>query len=289
LKNAELKIEHMKGFYVYPNWTDHLEKVNEFYKEVKDSEGFLEDFLNCQEMKVKEDLKNYAKVPHLQEWQMAPLITNAFYYMLDNSMKILEGIMQKPIFSPNRLKTMNYGSLGSIIGHEITHGFDQNGVMFDKDGRLNPWMSESSRNQFEAKAECFKEQYSQYMLTKEDVPGTNGVKIDGANTANENIADNGGLQQAYWAFQKSLEKEDEELPESLKDFTNEQVFFLSYAQMWCNVYGENPNWQQQLDRDVHCPAKFRIIGTLSNFDEFGKQFGCTEEDPMVRKDSCHIW
>lgn len=170
-----------------------------------------------------------------------------------------------------------------MIGHEITHGFDDKGRLFDKNGNLHRWWRDEAIDGFHQRAQCLIDQYTRYTVTEV------GMQIDGVNTQGENIADNGGIKQAFRAYERWLrlnEKEDETLPGM--SATGKQLFFLNFAQVWCGSMRPEAT-RNKLKTAVHSPGKFRVIGTLSNSKDFAQVFNCPPGSPMNPVNKCSVW
>lgn len=213
------------------------------------------------------------------EWGYPPQTVNASYNPFSNTLTFPAGILQPPFFNPNADDAVNYGAIGAVIGHEMTHGFDDQGSQFDADGNLRNWWTEDDKKNFDARAKCVESQFDGYML--EDGTHLKGKLVNG-----EAIADLGGLKIAWAAYQKSLEGKPK--PESIDGFTPEQRFFLGYAQVWAAT--ATPQFELlQTNTNEHPLPRFRLNGTLSNMPEFRKAFGCQAGDKMVRADECAIW
>ncbi|CAG0898857.1 unnamed protein product [Darwinula stevensoni] len=221
-------------------------------------------------------------------WITHPTIVNAFYYPSMNSITIPAGILQSPFYEKGRLAAMNYGGIGMVIGHEITHGFDNSGRLYDARGNLVNWWTPKTAETFKEKAQCFVDQYSGY-----EVPELSGMEerfVNGTLTLGENIADNGGVEEALLAFFNYIDRNGAEpsLP-GLDFLTSEQLFFVTFAYNWCG-HSTKEYLQNQILYDPHSPANFRVRGSLSNSAAFAKAFGCRADQPMVRgNDSCILW
>ena len=192
--------------------------------------------------------------------------------------------MLKHIYLVNR--AMNYGAIGMVIGHEITHGFDSNGRKRDKKGRMIPWWTNETVDQFVQRADCFVRQYENFEVPELVSKDTN--HLNGTKTLGENIADNGGIREAFRAYQTYLKLNGPEfkLP-GLEKYTSEQLFFISYAQIWCsNVTPES--LKNQILNGVHSPGRYRVRGPLSNSEDFAEHFNCPQ-GPMNPPDKCVIW
>lgn len=240
-------------------------------------------FGNVQRARAFEARRNFDKLglpPDPNEWGMSPPTVNAYYSPLDNEIVFPAGIMQPPLFDGETDDAVNYGAMGAIIGHEMGHGFDDQGSRFDAEGRFANWWTDEDRAEFERRAQVVVDQYAGY----EALPG---LFVNGELTLGENIGDIGGLMTAYDALQLALEENPEG---EIDGFTPEQRFFLSYAQAWRGNQRDEA-LRVQVNTDPHSPRKFRANGPLANMPEFAEAFGCQAGDPMVRPDSLlvQIW
>jgi len=212
------------------------------------------------------------------EWQMTPPTVNAYYDPQNNNINFPAGILQPPFFDRTVDDATNYGAIGAVIGHELTHGFDDQGRQFDPVGNLKDWWAESDSKAFTERADCIIKEYEGFEL-----PG--GVHMNGKLTLGENTADLGGLRIAYMALMDSLA--GKVLPE--KDgFTAEQRFFLGLGQIWCSNSTEQAD-RLQAQTNPHAISRYRVNGNVSNMPEFQKAFGCKAGQPMVREKSCRVW
>ena len=214
-------------------------------------------------------------VDRTQFWA-SPEITNAFYSPERNDITIPVAVLQDPFFRPSGAPAFNFGVLGAIVGHELTHGFDSDGRHFDGVGTLSDWWTETVAAEFDRRAQCLVDQFSGY----EALPG---MPIDGKLTLNENIADLGGVKLAYAAFEALHDR-----GRGSRGFSPEQQFFLSYAQVWCTNLSDRAA-AQQLATDPHSPAKFRVNGVLRNMPEFASAFSCPADAPLAPPDRCEVW
>uniref|UniRef100_A0A8C4YF69 Membrane metalloendopeptidase like 1 n=1 Tax=Gopherus evgoodei TaxID=1825980 RepID=A0A8C4YF69_9SAUR len=193
------------------------------------------------------------------------------------------GILQPPFFSKHQPQALNFGGIGMVIGHEITHGFDDNGRNFDKDGNMFDWWSNFSAMHFKDQSRCMVYQYGNYTW---ELAG--GQNVSGISTLGENIADNGGVRQAYKAYLKWLEREGKEPKLPGLDLTHKQLFFLNFAQVWCGSY--RPEYaSQSIKTDVHSPLKYRVMGSLQNFEAFSEAFHCKKGTAMHPVEKCRVW
>jgi len=241
-------------------------------------------FTNVRNAVVAEVARNNAKLGQKvdkSEWGMTPPTVNAYFSPTANQIVFPAGILQPPFFDFTKDDAVNYGMIGGVIGHEITHGFDDQGRRYDGDGNLTDWWTAEDDAQFRARAQKLIEQYSAY----EALPG---LKVNGALSLGENVADLGGTSIAYEAFQRSLKGKP--TPPKIDGFTAEQRFFISWAQGWRTAYRDDA-MRRQVMVGPHAPGNFRAIGPLVNFQPFFDAFGIKEGDPMWKKpeDRTKIW
>jgi endothelin-converting enzyme/putative endopeptidase len=215
------------------------------------------------------------------EWGMSPSTVNAYYNPLMNDINFPAGILQSPLYDPNADDVLNYGHIGAIVGHELTHGFDDQGSQFDGKGNLDNWWTPDDKKQFDAMTDCEAKEYGNFTVVDD-------VKINGKLTLGENTADNGGLRLAYVAFMEDAKRKNLDLDSKKDGFDTIQQFFLAYGQNWC---GETRSEQLrlQVQTDPHSPREFRVNGVVQNMPEFGKAFGCKVGQPMMPANACHVW
>ncbi|HEV2965474.1 MAG TPA: M13 family metallopeptidase, partial [Chthoniobacterales bacterium] len=220
------------------------------------------------------ELNKIGKPVDRTEWGMTPPTVNAYYQPNRNEIVFPAGILQPPFFYANADDAVNYGGIGAVIGHEMTHGFDDQGRQFDADGNLRDWWSPQSAAEFKKRSQAIVNQYSEY----EPLPGQH---VNGELTQGENIADIGGVKLAYAALQKALAKNPQPRDQKIDGFTPEQRFFLSFANIWRSKIRDEDQ-KMRLTTDPHSPAHFRVNGPLSDLPEFQKAFGIPDGSPMVR-------
>jgi len=212
-------------------------------------------------------------------WLMTPQTVNAYYAPPLNEITFPAGILQPPVFDAAMDDAVNFGAAGSMIGHEITHGFDDSGRRFDGAGNLLNWWMPRDEEAFRQRAACVASQYS-------DFSSLPGVKLNGDLTLGENVADNGGVRIAYYALMELLARKDP--PPPIDGFTPEQRFFISYAQVWCEN-ATDQDFHRRAQEDVHSSGRWRANGVLQNMPEFRKAFGCKEGAPMAPANACRVW
>ncbi len=212
------------------------------------------------------------------EWTMTPPTVNAYYDAQKNDINFPAGILQPPLFDASADAAPNYGDTGGTIGHELTHGFDDEGRQFDAQGNLRDWWTTEDGKEFEKRTSCISDQYSQYTVVDD-------IKINGKLTLGEDVADLGGVILAYMAWKQDTK--DQQL-EPAEGFTPEQRFFIGYGQSWCSNQRDEA-LRVQATVDPHSPDKYRANGVVSNMPEFQQAFHCKPGSPMVRQNACRVW
>lgn len=250
----------------YYNLVKNLEKINEPVNKTTWSKSCLNLKLN---------FFNLTPLPG-----MFPSTVNAYYTPGKNQMVFPAGILQSPFYDSKYPASLNFGGMGVVMGHELTHGFDDQGREFDKDGNLHQWWNNNTIDLFKNRTECFTKQYGKYQI--------NGKNLNGNQTLGENIADNGGLKAAYHAYLEYTKEKPDPPPLPGIDLTHKQLFFLAFAQVWCStVTVETANLE--IVKDPHSPAKYRVIGSLTNLKEFSEEFKCSAGTRMNPKEKCEVW
>jgi len=242
---------------------------------------FLNNQVAVREYERKRTLSKIGQPVDRTEWGMTPATVNAYYNPSMNEIVFPAGIMQPPFFDPNADDAVNYGGMGAVIGHEMTHGFDDQGAQFDAQGNLRNWWSASDLSKFKVGTGLVASQFDSYTVL-------DSLHVNGKLTLGENMADLGGLSVAYAALEKALAEKGR--PPLIDGFTPEQRFFLAWAQIWRQNI--TPEAQRvRINTDPHSPGQWRTNGPLSNLPQFAAAFGCKPGDPMVRPDSVRpvIW
>jgi endothelin-converting enzyme len=220
------------------------------------------------------------KPTDLHRWSMTPPTVNANYHQTLNAISFPAGILQFPFFGPELPEYVSFGAFGSVAGHELSHAFDTNGARFDERGAYREWWDNGTMSRFKTKANCFVEQYSKYSITDDE---GKPMHVNGKLTLRENIADAGGVSASFAAWKKrNDQKQNPGLP-GLERFTNEQLFFMSFAGRRCSKTRPAQAVKNILT-DAHSPNEWRIIGTLQNSAPFKEAFNCP-----VKKPECEIW
>uniref|UniRef100_UPI0030DB4487 M13 family metallopeptidase n=1 Tax=uncultured Maricaulis sp. TaxID=174710 RepID=UPI0030DB4487 len=241
------------------------------YLEIR-ADDLFGNMMRLNEFQWNEQVADLAGPVDRDAWPYPPQTVNASYNPLMNQITFPAGILQPPFFDPNADAAMNYGAIGAVIGHEIGHGFDDQGRRFDYDGSIRDWWSQETNERFEARADRLGAQYSGYSPVE-------GRFVNGEFTMGENIGDLGGLQMAYTAYQHHLDSCcDGEAP-VIDGFTGEQRFFLAWAQVWRRLYRED-NLINRLATDPHSPSQYRTNGVVRNLDVWYEAFGVTEDNDL---------
>jgi len=287
---AQEKADQMLQLIGYPDWLIDNNAVDQyFWDAVVDQDVYFEKMTSMNNWLAKQDILTLRDVPKRDIWLMHPAIVNAWYSPNHNTITFPAGILQPPFFGGDWPRYLNFGAIGMVIGHEITHGFDDQGRQYDGTGSQSPWWSEETIQNFAGEAQCFIDQYEGYNVPElEDMLGED-AHLNGKNTQGENIADNGGIRETYRAYIRSVESQGSEprLP-GLTQFTPEQMLFVSYAQVWCEIQTPESLLGQVLS-DVHSPGRFRVIGPLGNSEDFQKEFSCSADANMNRPEKCKLW
>ena len=232
----------------------------------------------AREFEFHRDLGKIGKPVDRGEWGMTPPTVNAEYSPQKNDINFPAGVLQPPLFDAKSDAAPNYGNTGGTIGHELTHGFDDEGRQFDAHGNLADWWTPEDAKEFEKRASCISDQYSTYTIVDD-------IKINGKLTLGEDVADLGGLLLAYMAWKADTAGQD---LQPIDDLTPEQRFFIAYGQSWCtNERDETKRLRATVD--PHSPEKYRTNGVVSNMPEFQQAFHCKPGSPMVRPNACRVW
>ena len=271
-KQALIKLRAVTNKIGYPDkWRD--------YSPVEIARGdAVGNDMRATEFEVERQIHKIGKPVDHTEWLMTPPTVNAYYNPPENNINFPAGILQPPFYDNKMDEPVNYGGVGSVVGHELTHGFDDQGRHYDAQGNLRDWWTPEDAKEFEKRADCFIQEYSAF-------EPVDGLHLNGKLTLGENTADNGGVRLAFMALMKSLEGKQ---PAKVDGFTPQQRFFLGWGQVWCeNQTPEIARLRVQVD--PHSPGRYRINGVLSNMPEFQQAFACKVGQPMVRQPACRVW
>jgi predicted metalloendopeptidase len=275
-KQAKLKLDAIRNKIGYPDkWRD--------YSSLQIVRGdLIGNVLRANEFESKRQIARIGKPLDRNEWDMTPPTVNAYYSGSYNEIVFPAGILQPPFFDKNMDDAVNFGAIGLVIGHELTHGFDDQGRKYDPQGNLRDWWTAEDGKKFEERASCVADEYSNFVAVDD-------LKLNGKLTLGENTADNGGARVALMALKKMMaaEKGGRE-PEKIDGYTPEQRFFLGFGRVWCQQI--RPEFSRMLVTvDPHSPGKFRVNGVVENMPEFQKAWGCKAGQPMVRRNACRVW
>lgn len=288
-KEAAEKLDTIIENIAYPDWLKNDTFLNERYNlvhEVAPGTPFLDTYMNFRNNNVFKRLKKLRTTYNRsEEWSSGPAVVNAFYNPTANSITFPAGILQSPFYAYGLPSSVNMGAIGMIIGHEITHGFDDTGSQFDSVGNLRNWWTQETRQKFVQRAKCFIEQYGGI------VDEQAAMKLNGVNTQGENIADNGGIREAFRAYRIGLAKRgkyaESALP-GLERFTSDQMFFISTATAWC-TNTRTEELKNILQYDAHSPSRYRVNLPMGNFEEFSRAFNCPDGSRMNVSQKCVLW
>jgi putative endopeptidase len=273
--------------------TKALEKLNSFTRKLGypdkwtdmsqlrvSSESYIDNYFNSSEFWFKYNLNKLGKPVDKDEWEMLPQTVNAYYNPVNNEIVFPAAIMQPPFFDPKADDAVNYGAIGAVIGHEFSHGFDDQGSKYDAQGNLNDWWSAEDRKLFDERTKVLVNQFNKFEVL-------DSVFVNGELTLGENIADLAGLTVSYDAYLRSLEGKPRT---SIDGYTPEQRFFIGFGQVW-RGHARPEFLRQQVVTDPHSPAKFRVLGPLSNMPQFYNAFGVKKGDGMWRDENerAKIW
>ncbi|XP_076288513.1 membrane metallo-endopeptidase-like 1 isoform X1 [Lasioglossum baleicum] len=271
----------------YPEWYKDDEAVIQFYEGLKIGADYFQNLLNCAAHELIRGLKEFRGVVSRTDWLDYPITVNAFYTQTINAIIIPAAELQEPYFTPLLPDAINYAATGFVIGHELSHSFDSEGIKFDANGYKSGWISRNIMDKYEDRATCFVYQFGNYTLDVLDEHGDN-VQLDGKLTEDENLADAVGAQVAFSAYHKiAHQKHQMKLP-GLEHFTDDQLFFLEFANAWCAHV--RPEYEADaVNSDEHSPPKYRVVGSLSNMAAFSEAFQCPQDSPMNPRHKCTLW
>jgi putative endopeptidase len=273
-QKAHAKLEAFINKIGYPDkWRD--------YSQLESRPGpFVSNLIRANEFETARVLKKIGRPTDKTEWGMTAPTVNAYYNPTTNEITFPAGIMQPPFFNPKADDAVNYGGMGGAIGHEITHGFDDEGRQFDSEGNLSGWWTRTDTEEFTRRADVVRKQFDGYVAI-------DSMHVNGKLTLGENIADLGGLLISHGAYRRSLKGKK---PPLIDGMTGDQRFFLAWAQIW-RAKARPEFVRLMVNTDPHAPPEFRTNGPLSNIPAFAQAFGCKQGDPMVRPETqrAQIW
>ncbi len=273
-QQALLKLKGVTNKIGYPDkWRDYS-SVN------VTATNLVADDRNATRFEIHRTLDKIGKPVDRSEFGMTPPTVNAYYSPLENNINFPAGILQPPFYQSSSDMAVNFGGVGAVIGHELTHGFDDQGRQFDADGNLRDWWTKQDEAEFKKRVDCIADEYSGFSPVE-------GVHLNGRLTLGENGADNAGIRLAYMALLGGMENGTVD-KNKLDGYTPQQRFFLGFAQIWCQ--NQRPESLRMRARtDPHSPGQFRVNGVVQNSPEFAKAFGCSAGQPMVAANGCRVW
>ena len=273
-KQAKIKLQAIRNKIGYPDvWRD--------YSSLNIERGdLLGNFLRANAFESKRQIVKIGKPLDRKEWGMTPPTVNAYYSGSHNEIVFPAGILQPPFFDQKMDDAINFGGIGAVIGHELTHGFDDQGRKFDPQGNLRDWWTEQDGKEFEKRAGCIADEYGSFVAVDD-------LKLNGKLTLGENTADNGGARIALMALREMF-AQDGKSGEKVDGYTPEQRLFLGYGRVWCEK--RRPEFSRMLvSVDPHSPGRYRVNGVMQNMPEFQQAWGCKAGQPMVRQNACRVW
>ena len=271
---AKLKLQAIRNKIGYPDVFRDYTKLD-----VRTGD-LMGNFLRANEFESRRQIAKISKPLDRKEWGMTPPTVNAYYSGSFNEIVFPAGILQPPFFDKNMDDYVNFGSIGAVIGHELTHGFDDQGRKFDPQGTLRDWWTEQDGKEFEKRASCVSDEYSNFVAVDD-------LKLNGKLTLGENTADNGGARIALMALESVL-RQSGKADDKIDGYTPEQRYFLGFGRIWCEK--RKPEYSRMLVTiDPHSPGRFRTNGVVQNMPEFQKAWGCKAGQPMVSPNMCRVW
>jgi putative endopeptidase len=275
-KQAKVKLDAIRNMIGYPD------VYRDYSSVVIKRDDLLGNVSRGNAFESKRDIAKIDKPLDRKEWGMTPPTVNAYYDSSFNEIVFPAGILQPPFFDKNMDDAVNFGGIGLVIGHELTHGFDDEGRKYDPQGNLHDWWTEQDGKEFEKRASCVADEYSNFVAVDD-------LKLNGRLTLGENTADNGGARIALMALEHMI-ADDQTGKEGQKidGYTPEQRFFLGFGRVWCEK--RRPEMARtSVLTDSHSPGQYRVDGVVQNMPEFQKAWGCKEGQPMVAENACHVW
>ncbi|HEY9139132.1 MAG TPA: M13 family metallopeptidase [Terriglobus sp.] len=279
--SAETKVEALKKLNAFRDKIGYPEIWRDYSSVVVKRDDRVGNVQRISVFEDRRDINKIGKPVDEKEWGMTPPTVNAYYNPAQNDINFPAGILQPPFYDFKIDPAVNYGAIGVVIGHEMTHGFDDQGAKYDPQGNVRMWWTSADKAEFDKRTDCEVKEYSAFS----PVEGTN---LNGKLTLGENTADNGGLQVAYLAMEKELDKLGPDARKPIDGYTPEQRFYLGYAQVWCeNTRDEAARMRAKTD--PHSPGRFRTNGGVQNQANFAKAFACKQGQPMAPVNACRVW
>jgi len=284
-ERAHLKLNAIKDYIGYPEEILVNSNLEELYAGLQISPtNYFQNGINMSIWSTNYHWKKLREKVDKTDWKRHayPAVVNAFYSSIENSIQFPAGILQGIFYQNDRPNYLNYGGIGWVIGHEITHGFDDQGRQYDNVGNLQDWWDLETKNRFIGKTRCIIEQYGNYTASSVNLP------LNGINTQGENIADNGGLKEAYRGYKRWIRRNGNERSLPGLDLKPIQLFWVGAANTWCSKYRPK-SLEMRIRTGAHSPGMFRVKGPFSNSEEFSKDFNCPLGSPMNPVKKCEVW
>ncbi|XP_020299074.1 neprilysin-like isoform X1 [Pseudomyrmex gracilis] len=279
------KFAHMNFGFFKPDWYSD-EAIARYYENLNVSMGYLDNIINIIKFERKA-LLNLLRTPVTKDlWFMEPSVPFAYYTPFLNKIVVTAALLQSPVYDRNRVALMNYGSLGVVIGHEINHAYTSINSKFDKDGNIGQWWTQNTINNYNNITQCFVDQYNEYL-----VPGLENIRVNGQQSVNENFADSAGIVAAYYAYKnrKARLNETDWRLQGLEEYSEDQIFFLTHAQFFCEIALPERIEQDSIFDPVHPAKEIRVRGSFSNFREFSEIYNCSLGNRMNPEKKCVVW
>ncbi|XP_014472427.1 PREDICTED: endothelin-converting enzyme 1 isoform X2 [Dinoponera quadriceps] len=286
--SAEEKANAITDMIGFPDFILRPSELDERYRDLSiKSYEYFQNNLRVNKFNLRKNLEKLDQVVNKSSWIMTPPTVNAYYTPTKNQIVFPAGILQSPFYDMENPNSLNFGGIGVVMGHELTHAFDdqvtyriRTGREYDLHGNLHQWWNDATIEKFKGRTECFVKQYDAYEVQ--------GRHVNGRQTLGENIADNGGLKAAFHAYREMSTNYKDQLPLPGLNLTHRQLFFLNFAQVWCSAITPEAV-TLQIEKDSHTPPKYRVIGPLSNLPEFAAEFNCPKDSKMNPVHKCEVW
>ncbi|XP_077288912.1 M13 family metallopeptidase neprilysin 3 isoform X1 [Arctopsyche grandis] len=278
---AILKADAISDMIGFPDYILNPQELDKQYSDLKvEPNKYFQNNIMVNFHALRKNLERLDQPVNRTRWGMTPTTVNAYYTPTKNQIVFPAGILQIPFYDGRNPRSINYGAIGVVMGHELTHAFDDQGREYDRNGNLNQWWNNKTTNQFKLRTACIRDQYSNYTLE--------GTKLNGKQSLGENIADNGGLKAAFNAYLDYTKNalKNETLPGL--NFTHRQLFFVSFAQVWCSSMTKEAS-TLMIEKDDHSAPRYRVIGSLTNLPEFSREFNCSLGSKMNPVKKCEVW
>jgi putative endopeptidase len=280
--SPETKVRAKEKLHLVANKIGYPDKFRDYTKLIVKRDDAVGNSMRANEFENDRELDKIGKPVDPTEWSMTPPTVNAYYDPSMNNINFPAGILQPAFYDPKADAAVNYGHIGAVIGHELTHGFDDEGRKFDGKGNLSDWWTAADAKNYEQRSDCLANEYDKFVAVDD-------VHVNGKLTLGENTADNGGVVLAYMAYLERAKRDGTDVTKKSADgFTPQQQFFVAYGQNWCGNFRPEQVRSQVLS-DPHSPGRFRVDGVVINTPAFANAFSCKRGTPMAPVKSCRVW